>query len=203
MNSVFSGSYNEAVALALANGVAADETIAQTRQGRTKFGFYVNLEQELTDDIGLFSRFSWNSGKSEIVASTDIDTSLSLGVSIKGTRWGREQDHIGIAGAWNSISGDHISFLVAGGLSVSWSATATSPMAPKASSKPTTPFQIAKGITATADYQLLVNPAYNTVRCPVHVFSDRLFRTLLTLERNEGLDDSRRRAQASVSPASS
>ncbi|TAJ86298.1 MAG: hypothetical protein EPO50_15725 [Reyranella sp.] len=173
MNSVFSGSYNEAVALALANGVAADETIAQTRQGRTKFGFYVNLEQELTDDIGLFSRFSWNNGKSEIVAFTDIDTSLSLGVSIKGTRWGREQDRIGIAGAWNSISGDHSSFLVAGGLGVlvgDGNLTYGSEGVVEAYYA----FQIAKGITATADYQLLVNPAYNTVRGPVHVFSGRL-----------------------------
>lgn len=173
MNSVFSGSYNEAVALALANGVAADETIAQTRQGRTKFGFYVNLEQELTDDIGLFSRFSWNNGKSEIVAFTDIDTSLSLGVSIKGTRWGREQDRIGIAGAWNSISADHSSFLVTGGLGVlvgDGNLTYGSEGVVEAYYA----FQIAKGITATADYQLLVNPAYNTVRGPVHVFSGRL-----------------------------
>lgn len=173
MNSVFSGSYNEAVALALANGVAADETIAQTRQGRTKFGFYVNLEQELTDDIGLFSRFSWNNGKSEIVAFTDIDASLSLGVSIKGTRWGREQDRIGIAGAWNSISGDHSSFLVTGGLGVlvgDGNLTYGSEGVVEAYYA----FKIAKGITATADYQLLVNPAYNTVRGPVHVFSGRL-----------------------------
>ena len=34
--------------------------------------------------------------------------------------------------------------------------------------------QLFKGLTATADYQLLVNPAYNTDRGPVHVFSGRL-----------------------------
>ena len=35
-------------------------------------------------------------------------------------------------------------------------------------------FQIAQGVVATADYQLLVNPAYNAVRGPVNVFSGRL-----------------------------
>ena len=173
MNSVFSGSYNEAVALAVANGVTADETIAQTRRGRTKFGFYINLEQELTDDIGLFSRFSWNNGKSEIVAFTDIDASLSLGFSIKGTRWGREQDRIGIAGALNSISGDHSSFLGAGGLGVLVGDGALN-YGSEGVVEAYYAFQIAKGIIATADYQLLVNPAYNTVRGPVHVFSGRL-----------------------------
>jgi high affinity Mn2+ porin len=35
-------------------------------------------------------------------------------------------------------------------------------------------FQLAKGIVVTADYQFLGNPAYNTVRGPVNVFSGRL-----------------------------
>ena len=35
-------------------------------------------------------------------------------------------------------------------------------------------FQLVKGIVATADYQFLNNPAYNTVRGPAHFFSGRL-----------------------------
>ena len=83
--------------------LTANDTIAQTRQGRTKYGFYLNLQQELSDDVGLFARFSWNDGRSEIGAFTDIDTSLSAGLSIKGTAWGRPDDRVGIAGAWNNI----------------------------------------------------------------------------------------------------
>lgn len=173
MNSVFSGSYSEAVALANQYGITADETIAQTRRGRTKYGLYINLEQELTDDIGLFGRFSWNNGLSEITAFTDIDTSVSLGASIKGTRWGREQDRVGIAGALNSVSRDHSSFLGAGGLGVLVGDGAIT-YGSEGVVEAYYAFQIAKGLTATADYQLLVNPAYNTVRGPVHVFSGRL-----------------------------
>ena len=35
-------------------------------------------------------------------------------------------------------------------------------------------FQITKGLVATADYQFLNNPGYNTVRGPAHFFSGRL-----------------------------
>ena len=35
-------------------------------------------------------------------------------------------------------------------------------------------FQVIKGLIATADYQLIVDPAYDTARGPVHVFSGRL-----------------------------
>jgi len=174
LNSAFSGSYNEAVALAaMTPGLTANDTIAQTRRGRTKYGFYVNLDQELTDDIGLFGRFSWNNGVSEIMAFTDIDTSLSLGLSIKGTRWGREQDRVGIAGALNSISGDHTNYLAAGGLGV-LVGDGRITYASEAVVETYYAFQLAKGIVATADYQLLANPAYNAVRGPVHVFSGRL-----------------------------
>lgn len=174
MNSAFSGSYNEAVALAaLTPGLNANDTIAQTRRGRTKYGLYLNLEQEIADDLGLFGRFSWNNGASEIMAFTDIDASLSLGASIKGMRWGRPDDRIGIAGALNSLSADHSNYLAAGGLGVLVGDGALT-YASEAVVETYYAFQVAKGVVATADYQLLVNPAYNAVRGPVQVFSGRL-----------------------------
>src|SRR5216683_2962296 len=56
LTSTFAGSYNDAVALAALDPsmtLTANNTIAQTRQGRTKYGFYLNLEQELSDSVGL------------------------------------------------------------------------------------------------------------------------------------------------------
>lgn len=35
-------------------------------------------------------------------------------------------------------------------------------------------FQIRKGLVASADYQFIANPGYNTVRGPAHFFSGRL-----------------------------
>ena len=67
------GSYRETL-----NNPALNLDIAQTRRGRIKYGYVVNLEQAITDDIGLFGRWSWNDGQNEIMAFTDIDASLSL-----------------------------------------------------------------------------------------------------------------------------
>lgn len=173
LTSTFAGSYDEATALALSLGVPAADTVAQTRQGRIKYGFYLNLQQEITDDLGVFARFSWNDGRSEISAFTDIDQSLSFGLQLKGRSWGRPDDRIGLAGAWNMISVDHARFLGAGGLGV----LVGDGRLTYASEDVIEAFyavQVTRRLTATVDYQLLVNPAYNADRGPVHVFSGRL-----------------------------
>jgi high affinity Mn2+ porin len=173
INSVFSGSYNDAVALANVAGVTADNTIAQTRQGRIKYGYYLNLQQEITDDIGVFGRWSWNDGQNEIMAFTDIDRSLSLGVSIKGTSWGRADDRIGIGGAINTLAGPHVDFFAAGGLGPLVGDGRIN-YASENVLEAYYALQLVKGLIATADYQLLVNPAFNADRGPVHVLSGRL-----------------------------
>ena len=174
LTSTFSGSYSQAVLLAaMSPDLNANDTIAQTRQGRTKYGFYLNLEQALTADIGLFGRFSWNDGRTEISAFTDIDTSLSAGLAIKGTAWKRPDDRVGIAGALNQISGAHSGYLAAGGLGVLVGDGALS-YASENVIETYYALQLVKGVIATADYQFLGNPAYNAVRGPVHVFSGRL-----------------------------
>jgi high affinity Mn2+ porin len=174
LNSVFSGSYSQAVALAAqVPGLDASDTIAWTRQGRTKYGFYLNFDQEIFDGVGMFGRFSWNDGRNEIMSFTDIDSSLSLGFSIKGTPWGRPDDRVGIAGALNNISGDHAGFLNAGGLGVTIGDGALS-YASENVFETYYAFRLRKGIVLTADYQFLGNPGYNTVRGPANVFSGRL-----------------------------
>jgi high affinity Mn2+ porin len=174
LNSTFAGSYSEAVTLANPDlGLNANDTIPWTRRGRTKYGFYLNFDQEISDSVGLFGRFSWNDGLNEIMSFTDIDASLSLGLSIKGKPWGRPDDTVGIAGAWNNISGNHSSYLAAGGLGPLAGDGALS-YASENVFEAYYAFQLAKGIVVTADYQFLGNPAYNLVRGPVNVFSGRL-----------------------------
>ncbi|WP_233475895.1 carbohydrate porin, partial [Bradyrhizobium brasilense] len=43
-----------------------------------------------------------------------LDRSVSGGVSIKGSRWGRANDTIGIGGAINGLSSAHRDYLAAG-----------------------------------------------------------------------------------------
>jgi high affinity Mn2+ porin len=174
LNSAFAGSYNEATTLAAIGATTAENTIAQTRQTRTKYGYYLNLQQEITDDIGVFGRWSWNNGQTEIMSFTDIDASLSLGASIKGTSWGRPDDRIGIGGAFNMVSPAHIGFLAAGGLGPLVGDGQLPHYRPEKVIETYYALQLFKGLIATADYQLLVDPAYNADRGPVHVFSGRL-----------------------------
>ena len=82
VSSANSGSYRDTL-----NDPALNMDIALTRTGRPKYGYVFNVEQSVTDDIGLFGRWSWNNGKTEIMSFTDIDASLSLGTSIKGTSY--------------------------------------------------------------------------------------------------------------------
>lgn len=147
--------------------------IAQTRRGRLKYGYVLNLEQAITDDVGLFGRWSWNDGRFETLAFTDIHRSLSAGLSIKGTKWGRPDDVIGIGGAVNAISQDYRDFLAAGGLGVLVGDGALNYRNERIL-ETYYAYAVNKNLTLTADYQLIVNPAYNSDRGPVSVFSGRL-----------------------------
>ena len=168
LNSAFSGSYRETL-----NNPALNLDIALTREGRIKYGYVFNLEQTLTDDIGLFGRWSWNNGKTEIMAFTDIDASLAGGLSIKGARWGRPDDVIGIGGAINALSNDHRDFIAAGGLGVLIGDGALNYRRERIF-ETYYAYALNKQITLTADYQFITNPAYNADRGPVSVFSGRL-----------------------------
>jgi high affinity Mn2+ porin len=167
VSSAFSGSYRETL-----DNPALNLDIAQTRAGRLKYGYVFNVEQAISDDIGLFGRWSWNNGKTEIMSFTDIDASLSLGTSIKGTRWGRPDDTIGIGGAINSISRDHRDFLAAGGLGPLIGDGQLNYRKERIL-ETYYAYALTKQLTLTADYQFITNPAYNADRGPVHVFSGR------------------------------
>jgi high affinity Mn2+ porin len=168
LNSAFSGSYRETL-----DNPAFNLDISQTRMGRIMYGYVINLEQALSDEVGLFGRWSWNDGKTEIMAFADIDASLSLGASIKGTKWGRPDDVIGIGGAINALSRDHRDFIAAGGLGILIGDGALN-YRPERILESYYAFALNKTFTLTADYQFITNPAYNADRGPVHVFLGRL-----------------------------
>lgn len=174
IDSYNAGSYRETIDLTLAvPGTDPTDAIIASRRGRIKYGYVVNLEQSLADDLGLFARWSWNNGKTEISAFTDIDSSLSGGLSIKGARWGRPDDVVGLAGAVNGLSGDHRDYLAIGGLGPLIGDGALTYRQEKIL-EAYYALSIVKGTTLTADYQFISNPAYNADRGPVSVFSGRV-----------------------------
>lgn len=150
-----------------------NDVTAATRRERSKYGFYVNLEQQVMTDVGVFARVSWNDGKNEILSFTDIDRSLSGGVSVKGSHWGRPADTFGLGGAINGLSVTHREFLAAGGLGLLVGDGRLN-YGTERILETYYAFALNRAFTFTADYQFITNPAYNKDRGPVSIFSGRL-----------------------------
>ncbi|MDB5574304.1 MAG: cell envelope biosis protein OmpA [Tardiphaga sp.] len=150
-----------------------NDLVPGLRQVRTKYGFYVNGEQQVMKDVGVFGRFSWNDGQNEILSFTDIDRSLSAGVSVKGSFWGRPTDTVGIGGAINGLSAAHRDFLAAGGLGLLIGDGRLN-YSNERVFETYYAYNLNKNFTFTADYQLIANPAYNADRGPVSIFAGRL-----------------------------
>ncbi|WP_198171521.1 carbohydrate porin [Mucilaginibacter aquatilis] len=163
------GKYNDAVA---ANTLLPDVS-SVTSYGNKKYGFGINAEQYLTPDFGIFAKASYNDGKTETWFFTEIDRSVSLGAVLKGTRWKRADDELGIAFAGNGISSEHRKYLAAGGYGfiigdgrLNYSTEMLAELYYKLNA-----YQ--HKVWLTPDYQFIVNPAYNKDRGPVHVFALR------------------------------
>lgn len=173
-NSGNTGNYRQALAIEGADPTLDINTVmASIRHDNLKYGFYANLEQQVARDIGLFARASWNDGQNEILSFTDIDSSLSGGLSIKGSYWGRPSDTVGLGGAVNGLSSAHRDYLAAGGLGLLIGDGRLN-YRPEQILETYYAFAIDKNFTLTADYQLITNPAYNADRGPVSIFSGRL-----------------------------
>src|SRR4029077_16015672 len=104
------GSYRETLA-----DPSLMANIALTRRYRYQYGFALDIEQEITKDLGAFLRASWRDGQEEVWQFTDIDRSLSAGLQLKGSSWNRSADTVGLAGIIDGISSAHRDFLAAGG----------------------------------------------------------------------------------------
>jgi hypothetical protein len=81
-----------------------------------KYGFGVNLEQNLTRNFTAFARWGWDNGKTESFAYTEIDSTVVEGIGANGAKWHRKQDRAGIAFLTNGIKKDHQDYLADGGL---------------------------------------------------------------------------------------
>ena len=81
-----------------------------------KYGFGVNLEQNLSRYLTAFARFGWNDGRTESFAYTEVEQTFAEGVGANGAWWHRKQDRAGVAFVSNAIKKDHQNYLAAGGL---------------------------------------------------------------------------------------
>jgi high affinity Mn2+ porin len=166
------GRFDDALALAAATGTAPDTALVRAR--RTRMGADLNVEQAVTDSIGLFLRAGFANGQIEPYDFTDIDRSVSAGVSVAGDGWGRKQDRVGIAAVVNGISRAHERYLDAGGLGVLVGDGRLPHPGAEAIGEAYYQWQVAKPLAFAFDYQIVGNPGYNRDRGPAHVFGMRM-----------------------------
>lgn len=168
------GNYRDALAISAADpALDINDVIVGIQRDNPKYGFYFNAEQQVMKDVGVFARASWNDGQNQILSFTDIDRSVSAGLSIKGSYWGRPADTFGLGGAVNGLSSGHRDFLAADGLGLLIGDGRLN-YGHERILETYYAFAIDKNFTFTGDYQLITNPAYNADRGPVSIFSARL-----------------------------
>jgi high affinity Mn2+ porin len=166
------GRFDDALALAAVNGTTPDTALVRAR--RTRMGVGLNVEQAVTDSVGVFLRAGLANGQIEPYDFTDIDRSVSAGVSIAGGGWGRKQDTVGIAAVVNGISKAHERYLDAGGLGVLVGDGQLPHPGVEAIGEAYYQWQVAKPLALAFDYQIVGNPGYNRDRGPAHVFGMRV-----------------------------
>jgi high affinity Mn2+ porin len=116
--------------------------------------------------------------KNEILeVFTEIDRSISFGMSLDGNRWNRNNDIIGLASVTSGLSYPHRNYLHAGGYgfelgdgNLNYSLENLIELYYS--------MELQKNLYVSGAYQFICNPGYNKDRGPVNVFSVRLHLTI-------------------------
>ena len=161
---------------AVAQGAASGQTplTGNVRSYRSKAGVSLNLEQQIVPDIGLFLRAGLSQGGVEDDAFTDINQSVSGGLSFGGGRWGRADDTIGVGFAFNQISRQAKQYFANGGLGGLIGDGQLPNAGPEQVGEAYYSLAAYEFAHVTADYQFINNPAYNRDRGPVSILGVRL-----------------------------
>ena len=165
------GSFADAIALAALTGGPADT--AAVRQYQSRGGVSLNLEQEITSELGFFARAGVANADIEPYEFTDVDRTAAAGFSLNGKQWGRPDDTVGIAGVVNGITKVHEQYLNDGGLGILIGDGMLPHPGPEQIIETYYSYALSASTHLTADYQFIVNPGYNEDRGPVSVFGAR------------------------------
>ena len=147
--------------------------IAAVRHYNSRGGVSLNLEQQITSDLGAFARAGYRQWRHRTLRvqryrSHRRGRALTLRQAV-----GTAGRHLGLAGVVNGITKTHEAFLNAGGLGILVGDGSCRIPVPSRSSRPTMLCRLSL-LPVTLDYQFIVNPAYNRDRGPVSVVAARL-----------------------------
>ena len=166
------GSYEDAVELA--RETATTPNIALVRRYASRPGLAVNLEQELSADLGGFIRASINDGTQEAFEFTEINKSFATGLSLRGNRWNRSDDTVGLAAVVNGLSSAARDYFAAGGMGILIGDGRLPDYGLEKIVETYYSMAVAEHLTISADFQSVVDPAYSRDRGPVYIFGLRL-----------------------------
>lgn len=151
-----------------------DLDLAGTRRYRLTYAFVLNVEQEITKDLGTFLRLAFRDPNYEVWQYADVSRSLEVGLSLKGTAWKRPNDRVGLAEMLDGLGHAQRAYFNAGGLGILIGDGKLPHYGLENVMEAYYNFEVAKGINLTLDYQFAANPAYNQDRGPVNIFAARL-----------------------------
>jgi hypothetical protein len=163
--------YEDALAAAPAGSAPSLDAV---RTGtRVKWGVGVDAEQQLASDFGVFLRAMKADGRTETYAFTESDASLTAGLSLKGTRWSRDEDTVGLALGADAISPAHRELLERGG-TTAFLGDGALRYGRERVAELYYSAELGAGFSLTADAQRVANPGYNKDRGPVAFYALRL-----------------------------
>jgi high affinity Mn2+ porin len=167
------GIYREAVAQFEEHLVPVPEITNHPWHITRKYGFGINLEQNLSRYWTAFGRFGWNNGKTESFVYTEVDQTFEGGVGAGGGLWHRAHDRAGLALVTNAICKGHQTYLADGGQGFLLGDGALGYGREDIVEAYYTA-HVWRGIYIAPDLQHIVNPGYNRDRGPVLVPSFRV-----------------------------
>ena len=155
------------------SGNAGAPDLCWVRRPNVKVGIGLNLEQHLTNDVGVFFRGMYSDGRSEVDAYNPADRSASVGAVAQGAMWHRPFDLAGLGGGVGWISQAHADYLAMGGVD-GFIGDGHLRQAPEGVVEAFYSVNLLKAIWLTADYQHLWNPGFNADRGPVNIVGSRI-----------------------------
>jgi high affinity Mn2+ porin len=165
---------DQTLSLSQATGESVPAALVDARQYRSRIGLSMSFEQQLSSDLGVFARYGKAGGNIEVYEFTDVDRTLAAGLSLKGGRWGRVDDTVGLAAIVNGISAEREQYLNAGGLGILVGDGKLPHPGPEQILETYYRLMTVKWAQLTLDYQYVINPAYNTDRGPVSIVALRV-----------------------------
>jgi high affinity Mn2+ porin len=164
------GSFRDAIALARLHG--GPPSVAAVRRDQAKYGVGIALEQTVVEDVGVFVRASWSDGQTETYSFTEIERSLTIGASIRGRRWRRPDDTLGLAVVRSGLSEAHRDYLALGGVGF-FIGDGRLNYRPELIEEAYYSARVLRELWLTGDVQRIAHPAYNADRGPVAIYTFR------------------------------